>query len=208
MMRKMATMMLGMICGAMAWSAAAAEGGAFNLRWTPFQWGVFPPVQLFGTQTGVYGLRLSTIYSDNNVMYGLDTGVFTGAKEAVGMQIAAANFVTDYAGGIQLALVNANGKDTTGAQLALVNIGGREDHLIEGHTKGAQLGYVNVSNSVFSGVQLAMANLSNWTFRGMQIGLINCNDDAGASQKSTCVQIGIINYNTSGFLLFFPVFNF
>ena len=211
-MRKSLTLMLGMILVVVAGSAMAEtfseRGGAFPMKWTPFQWGVFPPVQLLGINTPVYGWRLSTVYSDNKVMRGLDTGVFTGADEAIGCQIAAANFVTDYACGLQLGVANANGRNTTGAQLGLVNIGGNEDMTIEGKTKGTQMGYINISNSIFSGFQLAAVNVSNWTFYGLQLGLINCNDDEGAPTKKPCVQIGVMNFNTSGFLPFFPLINF
>jgi len=206
-MKKFWLWLLGAACGAMA-LPGYADGGAFSPKWTPFQWGIYAPVQLFDRNTAVNGFRLSTIYSDNDDMYGLDTGVVGWSKRAVGCQINLVSVTEEKATGVQLGVANSNERDTTGLQIAGANFTGSPMMNSAGKTRASQLGYVNVSNNDFAGCQLGIANLSNWKFAGCQIGLINVNDDANAPEKASCFQFGLINFNTSGFLICFPLVNF
>ena len=207
-MKKFWVLLLGLACGAAALPVSAADGGAFHAQWTPFEWGVFPPVQLFDRYTNVDGFRLSTVYSKNAGVYGLDTGVVGGSDRAGGLQVNLLNMTSEKFVGMQVGLVSSNDGDTQGVQIAGANITGSEMMNTTGKTRAAQIAYVNISNNDFAGNQIGVANLSNWKFYGCQLGLINVNDDSNAPTKATCVQVGLINFNTSGFLICFPLVNF
>lgn len=188
--------------------AAKACSGAFNTAWTPFQWGIFPPAQLFARDSNVYGLRLCTIYADNLSIYGIDTGVYTGARDFIGIQAAAANFCDNSGKGLQAGILNHSPESLDGAQIGLVNMAGNDDILINGRVHGAQIGYVNVTQSDTRGLQLGGVNVSQYHFMGLQLGFVNCSNSTPSGKGGSCVQIGIFNFNRNGFLPFFPIINF
>lgn len=183
------------ICGVIGFLLliSGVQAGAFEAKWTPAQWSVYPPIQLFNDRSEVVGLRINTVYGTNALVYGLDTGVVGNAEKFNGLQVN---------------LVNAAVMNMTGAQVGLCNIVGREDGLKVGKGRGAQLGWVNVSNGDFAGAQLGVANLSDNAIAGTQIGFINSSDDSNAAGQGNCFQLGVLNFNKNGFLPFFVLFNF
>ncbi len=155
---------------------------ACSTSWTPVQGAIFNPEQIFSESTDVRGLRVNVIYGKNASVYGLDVGLWNEVEERVR--------------GIQLAgVVNlARELDGIGAS-GLVN-------KVEERVRGLQCGVANYAGEV-AGVQIAgISNQSN-SVVGVQIGgLVN---DA---EKLVGLQIGLLNFNKSGPLPFFPIFNF
>ena len=197
---------LGLMATGLLMLAGKVAAGCLEATWTPVQAGVFAPVQVYGEKTVVRGWRLSTVYCDNEKVYGLDTGIFTGATKAGGVQIAAANFCSEQADGVQIALANADYLHMNGVQIAAFNLVGRENRLKTGMARGAQFGWVNVSKADFTGAQTGMANFSENGMFGAQLGFINTCD--AETPDVRCFQLGVLNFNKNGFLPFFPIFNF
>ena len=94
--------------------------------------------------------------------------------------------------GVDFACIAADAK-VDGLQIALTNWSKGSD--------GVQLSAANLVEK-FTGVQLAFANYTKKS-KAVQIGLFNF-----ARQRSTGVQIGILNFMDKGFLPFFPIINF
>lgn len=173
--------------------SSVVNAGAFEAKCTPFEWSVYPPVQLFSENSEITGLRLNTVYGSNSAITGMDTGVVGNTEKFNGLQVN---------------LVNSSVMKMNGVQAGLCNMVGREDRLEIGKANGAQLGWVNVSNGDFSGAQVGVANLSDNAICGIQIGAINSSDDSNAAKRGNCFQLGVLNFNKSGFLPFFVLFNF
>lgn len=58
--------------------------------WTPFQFAVWHPVQVFDEDTDVYGLRTSLFYGSNRDIYGIDFSLFSNAADDIyGLSITA-----------------------------------------------------------------------------------------------------------------------
>ena len=58
--------------------------------WTPFQFAVWHPAQVFDENTDVYGLRTSLFYGRNRDIYGIDFSLFSnGADDIYGLSILA-----------------------------------------------------------------------------------------------------------------------
>ncbi|MFW6152171.1 MAG: LA_2272 family surface repeat-containing protein [Verrucomicrobiota bacterium] len=56
--------------------------------WTPFQFAVWHPIQLFNEDTDVYGARTSLFYGKNRDVYGLDLSLFANkARNVYGVSI-------------------------------------------------------------------------------------------------------------------------
>ncbi len=162
--------------------AIALLCSACSTTWTPLQGACCNPAQLFSEDTDVRGLRVNVIYGKNASVYGLDVGLWNEVEERVR--------------GIQLAGVVNLARELDGISASgLVN-------KVEERVRGLQLGVANYAGEVV-GVQIAeMANQSN-SVVGVQIGgLVN---DA---EKLAGLQIGFLNFNKSGPLPFFPIFNF
>ena len=94
--------------------------------------------------------------------------------------------------GIDLGCIVADAK-VSGLQLALTNW--------SKGSSGVQLAGANLVEK-FTGLQIAAANYTKKS-SAVQIGLFNF-----ARQRSTGVQIGILNFMDKGFLPFFPIMNF
>lgn len=66
-------------------SKAEFSDGPENTRsgWTPLQFAVWHPVQLFDENTDVYGVRTSLFYGKNRDVYGLDLSLFANKAQNV-----------------------------------------------------------------------------------------------------------------------------
>lgn len=63
--------------------------------WTPFQVSIFDPIQLFGRDRDVYGLRINAIYGKNRNIYGFDLGLCNLSGDMYGIQIGMINGVEE-----------------------------------------------------------------------------------------------------------------
>jgi hypothetical protein len=97
--------------------------------------------------------------------------------------------------GAQLAMLANHAGSLDGVGIALTN-------WVDDSVKGAQIGVVNIAAEV-TGVQLGGIHNQSENVVGAQIGgLVNHAD------KLHGLQIGFLNFNRSGPLPFFPIFNF
>ncbi len=92
--------------------------------------------------------------------------------------------------GLELAAFAACTRQVNGMQLSPVNVCR--------NMSGFQMAFVNVAQTRSHAFQLGLVNN---TARGFQVGLVNVADDAG-------FQFGLLNFNSAGFLPFFPFINF
>jgi hypothetical protein len=189
--------------------------------WSPLEIGIFPPVQIFSNNTDIVFLRLSALYTVNKAAYGFDFGVVNRAEDSIGLQAAVANINRDTQGGIGVGIINNAGGSAYGLQIGMFNNTGSRKVLAPCSTaSGMQLGWLNISKSIFSGIQLGLVNLSSAVFNGVQIGFVNSDRDHNNFDKvlgykdkvdqkhDWCVQIGFLNFNEDGFLPIFPIINF
>ena len=201
--------------------------------WTPIQLSWTRTAQLFPVDRAVHGLRLSVFTADNRKVFGLDLGLGIGGSLGGG-GLALALVANSSGGsfyGVQLAgLANYNSGGSRGANPAeyptigaQISIFGNKARFVGGwqiggvnfcdRLYGHQLGMVsgacgfyglqssllvNMAGEAF-GVQIAPYN-SAQHLAGVQVGLLN---EAGSG-----LQIGLLNFNQSGFLPVFPLFNF
>ncbi|MCP3965697.1 MAG: hypothetical protein GY750_15180 [Lentisphaerae bacterium] len=199
--------------------------GLLKTSMTPFEFGILSPFQLFSGNTEVYGIRISTLYTFNKSMYGLDIGAICDSDDSYGVQVNVANLVNSTQGGLGISFVNITHRNMYGVQMGAYNQSGIQDIAKifggVGDARGCQFGVVNLTNSNFAGGQFGLVNISNTVFNGVQIGLVNgcwgpdeiLNDyfstaTREASEKQQCVQIGFFNFNPNGYLPLTIGFNF
>jgi hypothetical protein len=127
-------------------------------------------------------LRVNVIYGKNASVYGLDVGLWNEVEERVR--------------GIQLAGVVNLARELDGISASyLVN-------KVEERVRGLQYGVGNYAREVV-GVQIAKFSNQSNSVVGVQIsGFVN------QAEKLVGLQIGLMNFNESGPLPFFPIFNF
>ncbi len=197
------------------------HAGAIDAEWTPFEFGIFTPVQIFDEESNICFLRISAFYTKSQDVYGFDFGFINDSIDNMGLQIAVVNFCHDSQVGLGIGLVNFSMKSIYGCQIGAFNNSGAGKVLEEYDSAGGvQIGWTNLSKAIFSGVQIGIANLSTAKFNGLQIGFVNSDRDHNnfdkvlnykdktADENDTCVQIGFLNFNENGFLPIFPIINF
>ena len=137
------------------------------------------------------------------------------------------NLCRDSQVGLGIGLVNFSMKSMYGCQIGAFNNSGARKNLEEhDNAGGVQIGWTNLSKSIFSGVQIGIANLSTAKFSGLQLGFVNSDriqssfdkelegkgkgkgKDEDKHKKNSCVQIGFLNFNEDGFLPICPIINF
>ncbi len=119
---------------------------AYSWSWTPLQFSVWEPVQLFPENYNVYGIRLNLVYGRNQNVTGLDMG---------GM-----NTVIQSQKGGQIGLINLS-EECRGASAGVMNY--------TGSLSGGQLGLMNTAQNSVSGLQVAgLMNLSD-RVKGLQV---------------------------------------
>lgn len=146
----------------------------------PIEISLFTPVQIFGPDEHIAGVRLNFIYGKNASMTGIDVGVVNVTTEDVtGVQFfGVVNLVGGDLSGYQKGLVNIVEGRTSGIQVGLYNetFGGDLGQLgfvnrVVGDSRGVAIGFVNQIESG-EGFMLGLVNIAN-SFRGLQIGLVN-----------------------------------
>ncbi len=108
-------------------SNSAGEAG----RWTPFEFGTLDlvepgePIQIFGTDASVYGLRFSIFHARSKNIVGIDFGPIGYNKvenDMTGLQVGAGvNHVGGRMRGVQIGLINYT-ETLKGLQIGAVNI--------------------------------------------------------------------------------------
>ncbi|MCF6174580.1 MAG: hypothetical protein L3J71_02310 [Victivallaceae bacterium] len=197
------------------------RAGAIDAEWSPFEFGIFTPVQIFDEESNICFLRLSAFYTKNRAAYGFDFGFINDSTDSAGLQIAVLNLCRDSQMGLGIGLINFSMKSIYGCQIGAFNKSGTGKILDEyDNAGGVQIGWVNLSKSIFSGVQIGIANLSTAKFSGLQLGFVNSDRDHNSFDKvldykdkadhtdDVCVQIGLLNFNEDGFLPISPFINF
>ena len=66
---------------------------------TPVQLALFHPVQLFGEEWSVYGIRVNAVYGFNRSVYGINAGMVNRAEDMYGMQAGICNIAQQNIGG-------------------------------------------------------------------------------------------------------------
>jgi len=193
---------------------------AIKNGWSPFQFSVFNPLQLFNEDKDIVGLRLNLVYGRNADVSGIDLGLgvnsshnFTGIQIAgimnnaagdpgdfmgIGIQIACLGNTTDHLYGIQIGgLGNGVTNDATGIQIGLV---GNVASTVKGIQIGGLYNFNNGKNSSITGIQIGTFNYSD-NVTGIQVGLYNeCINMRG-------IQVGILNHIEKGYMRFMPIIN-
>ncbi|MFH2047528.1 MAG: hypothetical protein ABIK92_20565 [Pseudomonadota bacterium] len=188
--------------------------------WSPFQFAVFNPLQLFNEGKDIVGLRLNLVYGRNADVSGIDLGLgvnsshnFTGIQIAgimnnaagdpgdfmgIGIQIACLGNTTDHLYGIQIGgLGNGVTNDATGIQIGLV---GNVASTVKGIQIGGLYNFNYAQNSSITGIQIGIFNYSD-NVTGIQVGLYNeCSDMKG-------IQVGILNHINKSRVRFMPIIN-
>ncbi|MBW2495297.1 MAG: hypothetical protein JRE43_11145 [Deltaproteobacteria bacterium] len=164
--------------------------------WTPVQIGFFNPGQLFTQETDVHGMRISVPYTRNENLYGLDAGIASTAETLTGVQT---NFLfngAQDARALQMTICMNSSIQAKGVQMSVFN-------LVEQNFTGLQLGgLVNTAGDA-KGAQIAGIHNRSESIVGLQISsLVNETNDLRG------LQLGALNFNDSGPLPFFPIFNF
>jgi TolB-like protein len=120
------------------------KGGFFVL-----QLALLYPFQFVQEHIDIYGLKINVVSGKNNVIYGLDCGVFNmSAIEMYGLQMGVKNESLNLLGA-QLGIVNQN-KTMAGAQLGFINKAE--------NAEGAQIGLINNAENLI-GVQIGLINI-------------------------------------------------
>lgn len=197
------------------------KAGAIDAEWSPFEFGIFTPVQIFDEDSNICFLRISAFYTKSKAAYGFDFGFINDSIDSAGLQIAGLNLCRDSQMGLGIGLINFSMKSIYGCQIGAFNKSGTGKVLDEyDSAAGVQIGWTNLSKSIFSGVQIGVANLSTAAFHGLQLGFVNSDRDHNSfdkilnyedktdHKKDTCVQIGFLNFNEDGFMPIFPIINF
>jgi len=129
----------------------------------PLQIGLWPPAQIVCSDSTVCGLKLNLPCADNEVVQGLDVGVFSGAECFDGIQVNLVNWVRDLATGIQIGAANTDS--------AMVGLSIGPVNTVSTTMTGAQIGAMNYAQDA-QGLQLGLINYAE-TMIGLQIGLVN-----------------------------------
>ena len=131
----------------------------------PIQIAIFNPIQIYGDDISIKGLRLNLIYGTNENVTGLDLGLINSANGNVN--------------GVQIGAFSTVEGDLHGWQWRLLN-------WVEGEGDGVRLSsFFNYAES-FDGLQIGFVNNAG-TFDGVQIGILNMVDQGHG------LQIGLVN---------------
>ena len=141
--------------------------GYFHSDWSPFQFALYMPGQVFDESTEIYGLRINLGYSGAKSVNGLDIGLLNWSGKERGVQLGLGNVVTESTSGVQFGLTSVNLGDLNG--LAINPLVG----ITEGNLNGIQIGTVLWTEKEAHGFQLGLLlNKAERTFIP-QIGGVN-----------------------------------
>jgi hypothetical protein len=164
---------------AIALTAAVAALGCANPV-VPLQLSIVPDAQVFPKDWRVWGVAANGVYGAQREVKGLHVGPFNDTTESLM--------------GVSTGVVNIARGDVYGVHAGLGNS-------VDGRTRGMQIGIVNHVGSALHGFQLGVGNVAV-EGAGFQLGVVN----QTGSMKG--LQLGLLNFNSKGWLPFFPFFNF
>jgi hypothetical protein len=179
--------------------------------------GFFSPAQLPDEDTEIKVFRFSTIYTYNKAVNGFDAGLICYSGNANGFQAAWSNHTSGIMNGLTIGLFNIAEIEMNGMQIGIYNRGGTDsdDDIAskKASSSGAQFGWANCADAVFTGFQFGITNVSTTLFKGLQLGVVNIEhkpdkrveefqskEYKDGKKKRSCIQIGLINFNPNGFL--------
>ena len=187
---------------------------------TPFQFeigaqGTYCYAEIVGEEYSVAGMRLNLADGRNLDVTGFDLGIVNNVtRDARGLQVGIFNSAENTMAGAQVAFAmnGAERNASSGAQVAffynycgggsamrglqLAVVANRVDGI-----SGTQIGAINTARGV-GGAQIGAVYNDAEEVRGVQFGFFN-----GCAHISG-VQVGVLNFNRTGFLPVFPLFNF
>jgi len=202
----------------------------FTRHWTPFQAGLFHPVQIFSKKYAVKGWRFSFLYTLNQEMDGFDlsalglsssrfvngfqTGIAGEAKEFNGVQLVTFSTAIKKFNGVQFSVLEIPDKNADSfcgfrinciSDLSEINeINGFNIAGIMGfcnNMNGVQISYAAI-NEKANGLQMGIAYNEAEETNGVQFGIVNyCKNISG-------VQIGLLNFAPGNWLPFCIGINF
>ena len=158
----------------------AGDAAGQILPATPIDLAIAPNIQFPPKYVPVRGIAFNALYGVQDDVAGFAVGVFNEQT----------TYLRGFSGGI-LNIARANAE--------ALQVGG--GNACEGLLQGFQVGVVNQVSGELQGGQIAIAN-SVEKGTGFQIGFLNY------AESLKGFQFGLLNFNDSGFLPFFPVFNF
>jgi|GEM_PF-1039782 len=176
--------------------------------WTPFQFAVWNPVQLFDENTDVYGLRMSLFYGRNRDIYGMDFSLFSNnADDIYGLSIL--GFGNELLFGCTVGAwawaekrvpnihgVQIGGGAGAGFILYPYPIGAAAALVTKaGNVDGAQISLLGNHAARVRGIQIAgLANYVEGGMTGLQLALIG----SKTKGEGTAIQIGVFGNATDG----------
>lgn len=187
---------------------------------TPFQFeigaqGTYCYAEIVGEEYSVKGMRLNLADGRNMDVTGLDVGIVNNVtRDARGLQVGIFNGADNTMAGAQVAFAmnGAERNASSGAQVAFFyNYCGGGSVM-----RGLQLAVVANRVDGISGTQIAAINTARG-IRGAQLGVVyNDAEEVSGVQFGffngcthiSGVQVGVLNFNRTGFLPVFPLFNF
>jgi hypothetical protein len=158
---------------------ASDGGGLIQTRWTPLQFGLFPPVQLTESNVNVYGLSFHMLIGQNyrRNIYGFDfaPGMMRAGCKDYGVTVRILGFLGEYHG-LTFGFLNLC-CDNDGVMLGGVSSLGRNQ-----------------------GVSLAAINYFDYENYGILVGIYNYSQFGW--------QFGLVNYNENSVIPWAPLFNY
>jgi len=136
--------------------------------WTPFQFAVFNPLQVFVEEDGVKGARVSAGYGQNADISGIDVGFIGVSETMTGLQINAGYSAPENLDGLQISSLNQVGDRVRGVQL-----GGVISYAEE--VVGLQIAGLHSRAETVTGAQIGGMVNETERLTGAQIGILNCN---------------------------------
>ena len=186
------------------------SGCSLKATMTSMQLGVFRKdtvsreIQLFQSNTKVKGLQLG-LEAHNKSLSGLAVALVSevspgslkgkfSTKEEYEKYYRLDNFLME---GLQI-----SGLKSKSLRMYGIQVSGLMSDALDGY--GLQLSGIGSKGELSGGVQVSgIINRSKESFKGVQVAPI-----LNYSKKMTGLQIGLLNFNESGFLPVFPIFNF
>ena len=141
--------------------------GYIDAGWTPFQFALYMPGQIFSESTAVHGLRINAFYGTSRSVNGLDLGFLNFSGAVNGLQIGAGHVVNGDFSGLQLGLTSVNTGDVHGISL----------NPLVAYTEGSMNGF-----------SLSLVAWTAGPVRGMQLGFL-----LNRMEESSFPQIGGTN---------------
>ena len=108
------------------------------------------PLQIFGSDCEISGLKLNLPYAENDIVKGLDLGFVSGGGEFSALRLNGVNLSESRSSGLEIGAINFADGEMVGMQTGVFNRAG-DMHGFQfgivncaGHLHGLQLGLLNI----------------------------------------------------------------